>query len=104
VAVFSRAEWQQVIDSAPKAWGKDPDWKHNLLIMIKPYDMTEVVAGIVQLKPDIESLDAGTGVLYQSMSRELFGRTTAGKPASSPVYKRMTIRNYNTATKLLNLM
>jgi uncharacterized protein (DUF1697 family) len=104
VAVFSRAEWQQIVESAPEAWGEDPEWKHNLLIMIKPYDMAEVIAGIGQLKPDIEHLDAGTGVIYQSMSRQLYGRTTTGKLASNPVYRQMTIRNYNTATKLLELI
>ena len=104
VAVFSKAEWQKVIDNAPKSWGRDPEWKHNLLIMIKPYDMEQVVAGLGQLKPDIESLDPGVGVLYQSMSFKLFGRTTTGKLASSPVYKQLTIRNYNTATKLLSVL
>jgi len=40
----------------------------------------------------------------EAMSLSLFGRTTAGKLASRPIYKRMTIRNYNTATKLAELL
>ncbi len=72
--------------------------------MIKPFNMDEVIAAIGQLKPGIEMIEPGDGVLYQSMSRALFGRTTTGKLASNPIYKRMTVRNYNTSMKLLGLM
>jgi uncharacterized protein (DUF1697 family) len=72
--------------------------------MLKPYDMQQVVADIGDLKPDIEMLIAGEGVLYQSMSLALFGRTTTGKLATKPIYKRMTVRNYNTSMKLLTLL
>ncbi|MHB8793331.1 MAG: DUF1697 domain-containing protein [Thermoleophilia bacterium] len=105
VAVFTRAEWQQIIESAPEWWGADPEWKHNLWIMIKPYDMKDATAAISALKPDIEAVEHGDCVLYQSLSIKYFGRTTTGsKIVSNPIYKRMTIRNFNTATKLRSLL
>lgn len=104
VVVFTRAEWSKIIQEAPAWWGKDEDWKHNLLVLLKPYDMPATIAAIGTLKPDIERLEPGDGVLYQAMSRALFGRTTTGKLAASPIYQRMTVRNYNTATKLLALL
>lgn len=104
VAVFSYDEWKMIIDAAPAWWGQDSSWKHNLLVLLKPYDMAEAVAAVGQLKPEIEAMEAGTGVLYQSMSLALFGKTTTGKLASSPIYKQMTVRNFNTATKLLKLL
>lgn len=103
-ALFTDTEWRAVVAAAPDWWGKDETWKHNLLIMIEPYNMAETVAAVGTLKPDIETMLPGEGVLYQSMSKELFGRTTTGKLAASPAYKKMTIRNYNTATKLLGLL
>jgi uncharacterized protein (DUF1697 family) len=104
VVVFTKKEWQDIIAAAPKWWGKQPEWKHNLLIMLPPFDMPEVVKLYGQLKPDIEALQPGLGVLYQSISFQDFGRTTAGKLAANPIYKTMTIRNYNTAQKLLALL
>ncbi len=104
VAVFTYDEWQNIIANAPKWWGQNPEWKHNLLVLLKPYDMKTAVSAVGELKPDIEAMVVGEGVLYQSMSRELFGRTTTGKLASSPIYKQMTVRNFNTATKLLKLL
>lgn len=103
VVVFTRKEWQAVIDHAPSWWGKDNSRKHNLLILLPPYDMGDTLKAVGELKPEIETMEPGEGVLYQSMSLKLFGRTTTGKLASSPTYKRLTVRNYNTVTKLLNL-
>lgn len=104
VVVFTKAEWEHIIAAAPAWWGKDKTWKHNMLIMTKPHDMSKVIQAIGELKPDIEAVQPGMGVVYQSMSFQQFGKTTTGKLASNPIYKQMTIRNYNTATKLLSLL
>ena len=104
VAVFSQPRYAKIIAAAPGWWGKDPDWKHNFIVLLEPYDIDEIVTTIGTLKPDIEALQTGDGVLYQSVSWKFFGRSTTGKLASSPAYKQMTIRNYNTAQKLLTLL
>lgn len=66
--------------------------------------MDETIRAIGELKPDIEAAEPGNCVIYQSMSFKFFGRTTTGKLSSSSIYKKMTVRNYNTATKLLTLL
>ncbi len=104
VVVFSKQDWRDIVRSAPSWWGDDMTWKHNLLIMTGPHTMSDVMKAIGDLKPDIEIVQPGKGVLYQSMSRALFGRTTTGKLASNPIYKHMTVRNFNTATKILSLI
>jgi uncharacterized protein (DUF1697 family) len=104
LVLFSIQEWADIIADAPTWWGNDKTRKHTILVLIPPYDMQRVIASIGELRPNIEDMQPGDGVLYQSMSMELFGRTTTGKIASNPVYKKMTVRNYNTATKLLSLL
>ncbi|MBC7943142.1 DUF1697 domain-containing protein [Candidatus Saccharibacteria bacterium] len=104
VIVFSKPEWVSVVNNAPDWWGLSKDWKHNLLVILKPFDMNETIRAIGELNSDIEAIQPGNGVIYQSMSVNLFGRTTTGKLSSSPIYKRMTVRNYNTVTKLLSLL
>lgn len=104
LVLFTKDEWQIVIDEAPSWWGTDPEWKHNLIALLPPTSVTETIEAIGVLKPDIEAVQAGNGVVYQSMSFKLFGHTTTGKLAANPIYKKMTIRNYNTATKLLALL
>lgn len=99
-AVFMCKEWKQVVANAPEWWGERDDWKHNILIMIPPHTAYEAAGQIGQLKPDIEALATGDSVLYQSVSWAAFGKSVTGKLAASPVYKFMTVRNYNTAHKL----
>lgn len=100
IALYTSAEWQEIIKNAPAWWGKDTTWKHNLIALIEPYAIENVVAAVGRLKPDIEKMSPGKGVIYQSLSLKMFGRTTGGKLASNPIYKRMTLRNFNTAQKL----
>lgn len=102
--VLTKSEWTNIIQNAPTWWGSNPEWKHNLLILLRPYDMDETMRAIGTLKPDIEAAQPGDGVVYQSMSIKLFGRTTTGKIAASPVYQKMTVRSYNTANTLLALL
>jgi uncharacterized protein (DUF1697 family) len=104
VAVFTKPQWHGIITNAPALWGVDDKMKHNLMIMIKPYDMDNIASLIGDLRPDIETIEVGNGVLYQSMSAKLFGKTTTSKLMSTPLYKKITIRNYNTSLKLLSLM
>lgn len=104
VVVISRDDYLSIIASAPSWWGHIEGWKHNALLVIPPTTVTEVFEGIGELKDDIEKVHAGLGVLYQSMSFDQFGKTTTGKLANSPIYKRLTIRNYNTVKKLVELL
>lgn len=104
VVVFSAGEWQKIISSAPKTWGTDTKYKHNLLILIGSTSADEALKSMGPLKPGIELAAAGKRVIYQSLSWTDFGKTTGGKLASYPVYKLMTVRTYNTAIKLNTLL
>ena len=102
--VLSQQDLEQVVKNVPKDWLQNPEWKYNYVFLMPPYDIDDVVASIGTLKPGIESMTVGEGILYQGMSIKLFGRTTTGKLAGQPVYKLMTIRNHNTVTKLYEMM
>lgn len=103
VVVFNQTEWEAIINNAPDWWGKDSAWKHNILVMIHPFEINDVVRAYGEIKPEIEQMRQGDGVLYQSLLFIRFGQTTGGKLASNPIYKLMTVRNFNTATKLAAL-
>lgn len=102
--VFDDHTWQEIIRGAPKSWGHDDSRKHNLLVILDPKLCAELKEQIGVLKPGIESLKIGNGVAYQSLSLKMFGRTTGGKLASRPIYKKITIRGYNTTIKLGELL
>lgn len=104
VVVFSHDEWRAVVENAPKQWGNDELYSHNLLVLLPPVTAVEALEASGAIKPDIEFAVGGVGVIYQGMSKKDRGRTNYAKIIGKPIYKQMTIRNYNTTTKLLKLM
>lgn len=105
VVVFTDKQWKAIIKAAPKTWGRDEKSKHNLLALLDAGEMKTVVAGIGELREGLETLDAGKGVLYQSIAIDSVGKgATGSKMASKAAYKRMTVRNYNTSVKLAELL
>lgn len=105
VAVFNHGEWQRIISNAPGWWGKTTDWRHNIFVVVTPDSAEDIAQNIGQLKPEFEKLFAGNRVLYQSIALAGIGRgATGSKLASNKVYKQISIRNYNTATKLATLL
>ncbi len=104
VVVIDEFSYKNMIENVPKGWGEKGGWKYNSLFLIPPYDIDEIMADIGELKPEIEIVVVGDGVIYQSILFTSFGKTTSGKLASKSSYKKMTIRNWNTSRKLLELM
>jgi uncharacterized protein (DUF1697 family) len=98
--VLSADDIQTIIENMPKGWGENPDWKYNTLFLLPPCDANKVIEEVGELKPEIEILQKGEGVLYQAVEFKSFGRSRTGKLASLPCYKHMTIRNHNTIMKL----
>lgn len=105
VVCFTDEEYLAMIEAAPQTWGADDKSRHNLFALLDPTELDAIVAEIGELRPGIESLDAGRGVLYQSMEIASVGKAATGsKLVGKPVYKRITVRNYNTAQKLAKLL
>lgn len=103
VVVIAESEYRTMIANVPSGWGKKADWKYNLLFLIPPYDTKSIVEDIGELKPDIEIMKVGEGVIYQALLFSSYGKTTTGKLAARASYKQMTVRNWNTAQRLLAL-
>jgi uncharacterized protein (DUF1697 family) len=105
VACFTDRQWTALVDAAPAWWGKDDNWRHNLLALLDAGEMQAVLEGIGELRDGMEQVAAGKGVIYQSVEIASIGKADTGsKLAGKPVYKRMTIRNRNTTLKLAALL
>lgn len=104
VVLIGARQYESILHAAPVWWGKDKSWKHNILFLLDSIKPSEAVEAIGELKPGIEKIKVVEGAIFQSLEFNQFGKTTTGKLASKPIYKQMTIRNFNTAQKLLHLL
>jgi uncharacterized protein (DUF1697 family) len=104
VVVLSRSQMRAVVDKAPKGFGKEPTKYRYDVCFLKPSVTATKVVAAVPTKEGVDRIWAGSGVVYFS---RLTSRATASRlnrVASLPVYQQMTIRNWNTTTRLRELV
>lgn len=101
--VLTSGELRTIVDEAPAAW-KNRDglrcYVSFLLDGVKPPDVIKEI----KLKEGVDSVTGGKGVVY--MTTLLSGITKSGftKLIAKPVYKKITMRNFKTVQKMLELV
>jgi uncharacterized protein (DUF1697 family) len=104
VVVRNRTQMRAVVDRRPKGFGAEPARYRYDVVFLKEPLTAKVAMKSLQLKPGVDEAHAGTGVLYLSRLDARATQSRLNKIASSPIYPSVTIRNWNTTTKLLSLM
>jgi len=104
VVLRTRKQMQEIVSRAPKGFGTQPDKYRYDVIFLRPPLTAAAAIKSVPTAPGVDQAHAGTGVLYFSRLIAEASRSRLSKIVSSPIYKSITIRNWNTTTKLLQLM
>lgn len=104
VVVRSHREFKAVVDDAPDGFGTEPDTYHSDVIFLKSPLTAEQAMTVVALREGVDQAWPGRDVVYFA---RLSARRTQSKMSNivgTPEYKLMTIRSWNTTTKLLALL
>jgi uncharacterized protein (DUF1697 family) len=103
VVVVPHQELQKIVESAPKGFGSEPDkYRYDVVFLKEPLTPAEVMKQ-VSLKEGVDQAHAGKFAFYFSRLASRAGQSRLNRIASLPIYQYMTIRNWNTTTKLLAL-
>jgi len=104
MVAVTHKELKKVVEGAPKGFGKDPaTFRYDVIFLKEPLTPKEAMKS-VSIKEGVDNAYIGKDVLYFS---RLISRATQShltRIIGLPVYQSMTIRNWNTTTKLLALM
>lgn len=93
-----------VVERAPTGFGTQPaEYLYDVVFLKEPL-AARLAMKSVSTKPDVDEARAGPGVLYFSRLIERAAQSRLNKIISSPIYPSVTIRNWNTTTKLLRMM
>lgn len=103
LSVISAPALQEALEHAPGWWGENPEAKHNTIFVIPPATSDEIIAEVGAAKPEYEKVAAYQNVIFWSAPVQTFSRTRWSKIVGSKAYQYVTIRNANTARKLLKL-
>jgi uncharacterized protein (DUF1697 family) len=104
VVLRSEKDMRAVVSRAPAGFGAQPDKYRYDVIFLKPPLTAAAALKDVPMKPGVDQAHAGPGVLYFSRLAARATSSRLGNVAAMPMYKRMTIRNWNTTTKLLQML
>jgi uncharacterized protein (DUF1697 family) len=102
--VRSRAQMRTIVEKAPEGFGADPDDHLYDVVFLKEPLTASAALKKVPAREDVDEAFAGRGVLYFSRVKSMATKSRLNRVASLPIYQSMTIRNWNTTTRLLKLM
>jgi uncharacterized protein (DUF1697 family) len=104
VVVVSHEQLKGAVQGAPTGFGTNPaEYRYDALFLKAPLTADEAMKSITT-REGVDKAFAGKGVIYFSRLIARATQSYLSRVVSLPVYQSMTIRNWNTTTKLLALM
>jgi len=102
--IRSDAEMRDIVAHEPKDFGSDPAiYRYDVIFLKEPLTSAEAMQNVTA-KEGVDQAFAGNGVLYFSRLISKAAQSYLTRIIAMPIYQSMTIRNWNTTTKLLNMM
>lgn len=101
--VLTRSELEAVVKKRPKGFGDEPGKFHSdaiFLIGIKPAAAMKVFSP----REGVDAVWPGPGVIYSQRLSAQRTKSRLNRIVGTPEYRSMTIRNWNTTVKLLELL
>lgn len=103
VAIISAINLSKALENAPTWWDSDKESKHNAIFLIPPITAEMAMTQVGPIKQEYEQVGSYGKVIFWSAPIKTFSKTRWSNIAKTSVYQYVTIRNSNTAKKLLLL-
>ena len=104
VALRSHEEMKAIVTHSPQGFGSEPDtYRYDVIYLKEPLTSSEAMQSVTT-KAGVDQAFAGEGVLYFSRLISKATQSHLTRIISTPIYQSMTIRNWNTTTRLLEMM
>ena len=100
---LSRGQLQAVIENKPKGFGEQPKKYHSDVIFLIHIPASRAMLAF-NPRQGVGRIWSGRGVIYSQRLSVARTRSRLNQVMGSPLYKSMTIRNWNTTTKLFELL
>lgn len=104
VVVRSHRQLRAIVTKAPPGFGSQPQVFHSDVVFLKAPLTTAQAMRVVQLRDGVDQAWPGSGVVYFARLSAHRTQSRMSKIVGTPEYRRMTIRNWATTTKLLTLL
>jgi uncharacterized protein (DUF1697 family) len=104
VVVRSRQQMRAILDRAPAGFGDDPArYRYDVIFLKAPLTARTAMRDVLT-REGVDRAHVGPGVLYFSRLTSRATQSQLSRIVSMPMYRSMTIRNWNTTTKLARMV
>ena len=104
VVLRTREQVQAVVTEAPPAFGSEPKlYRYDTIFMRAPLTLAAAME-VIPARPGVDAVWPGPDVLYYSRLISKASRSHLSRLVSMRIYQDMTVRNWNTTSRLLRLM
>jgi uncharacterized protein (DUF1697 family) len=103
VLVLTRNQLQAIIDNKPEGFGEQAEKYHSDAIFLMGIDAARAMP-LFNPREGVDKVWPGNGVIYSQRLSSQRTKSRLSKIMATPAYKSMTIRNWNTTTKLLEIL
>lgn len=104
LVLLSAGELARVVQEAPAGFGREPkEYRYDVLFVKDPLTPKQALAD-VPTTPGVDETAAGSHALYFRRLISKASRSRLARIVGLPVYRSLTIRNWNTTLKLAELV
>ncbi len=104
VVVRSRKQMRSVVDRAPEGFGAEPAAYRYDVLFLKPPLRSQTALASMPAREGVDQAWSGPGVFYYSRLISRATQSRMSRVVAMPIYQQMTIRNWSTTTKLLQML
>jgi uncharacterized protein (DUF1697 family) len=103
VVLVSSDKLKRIVEEAPKGFGSNSrSYRYDVVFLKKPLT-PQAALNAVEIKEGVDRVSAGSHALYFSRLISRATQSRLSRIVQKPEYQNMTIRNWNTTTRLLAL-
>jgi uncharacterized protein (DUF1697 family) len=103
ILALTRGQLQAVINNKPKGFGEQPEKYYSDAIFLMDIALSDAMS-VFNPKEGIDSVWPGDGVIYSQRLGVMRTKSRLNRIIGTVPYQSMTIRNWTTTTKLLEMV
>lgn len=103
VLVLSHKQLKSIVENKPEGFGEHPEKYYSDAIFLIDIDVAHALP-VFKPREGVDKIWPGNGIIYSQRLSAERTKSRLGQIVGTPPYKSMTIRSWNTITKLLELI
>lgn len=103
VLVLTRNQLKSVVIQRPKGFGEEPKKYHSDVIFMMDLNVIQALT-VFNLKEGVDEVWPGKSVIYSQRLSSQRTKSRLSRITGTTAYKHMTIRTWNTVTRLLEIV